>query len=539
MRRSHFEDRHVIPLYHGGITHPIQRLDTDFVVVGAGVAGLRAAIELSSQGRVLVVAKDSLRESSSEYAQGGIAVALSDDDEIELHEHDTLFAGDGLCDVEAVRTLVEEGPAAIEQLIAWGTAFDREGSQLVFAREGAHSRDRVLHAKGDSTGQEIVRALRHKAAQQPNISFQSFAAVTDLLQRDGEIVGVSALDERSGTTVWIEARGTLLATGGLGRVFENTTNPDVATGDGVACAWRAGADISDIEFVQFHPTALYIPSAPRFLLSEALRGEGGYLRNASGERFMERYHPLKELAPRDVVSRAITMETRNTGTTNVYLDLTHLAPGFVHKRFPRIYETCLRYGVDLEKNQAPVRPAAHYAMGGVRTDLLGQTNLPRLYAAGEVACTGVHGANRLASNSLLEGVVFGARAGSSMSALPALTSQSISAVVTAKFPVISEPELRSLTWRNCGVVRNGPELRATRDRLSQTALQPLSTAARADFELRNMHQVAYLIAAAALAREESRGGHYRTDFPEKSTAFEKHSILKNTGHGLDAEISFA
>jgi L-aspartate oxidase len=529
----------VIPLYHGVIAVPIQRFSTDFIVVGAGVAGLRAAIELAKHGRVLVIAKDSLRESSSEYAQGGIAVALSDDDEIELHEQDTLRAGDGLCDVEAVRTLVEEGPAAIQQLIEWGTAFDRKGADLLFTREGAHSRDRVLHAHGDSTGREIVRALRQQAAQQSAISFQSFAAVTDLVKSNGEVLGVLALDERTSSTVLVEARAVLLATGGLGRVFENTTNPDVATGDGVACAWRAGAEIADIEFVQFHPTALYVPSAPRFLLSEALRGEGAYLRNSQGERFMQNYHPLAELAPRDVVSRAIISDMQRTGTTSVFLDLTHLPTGFVCGRFPRIYDTCLHYGVDLETQAAPVRPAAHYEMGGVRTDLFGRTNVGRLYAAGETACTGVHGANRLASNSLLEGVVFGARAGAAM---PECTDTDVNTTLadcTPVFPVIAESELRALTWRDCGVVRNGRDLSAACARLRDTPLDQRSHAARSDFELRNLHQVAYLIAAAALAREESRGGHFRTDFAEKSPDFQKHSILTNPGTGFDAKICFA
>lgn len=500
-------------------------MQTDFVVVGAGVAGLSAAIELASAGRVLIVAKDSLRESSSEYAQGGIAAALSDDDEVELHEHDTIVVGDGLCDVEAVRTLVEEAPAAIERLIEWGAAFDREGTKLLFAREGAHSRNRVLHAHGDSTGREIVRTLRHKAQSIENISFQTFAAVTDLQQHAGEIAGVFAFDEKAQRTVSVSARAVLLGTGGLGRVFENTTNPDVATGDGVACGYRAGAVISDIEFVQFHPTALYVPFAPRFLLSEALRGEGAYLRNASGERFMERYHPLKELAPRDVVSRAIVMELRATGDESAFLDLTHLPAGFVRDRFPRIYETCVQYGVDLERAPAPVRPAAHYAMGGVKTDLLGRTSLPRLFAAGEVACTGVHGANRLASNSLLEGVVFGARAGKAMSELPELPAGRAELVDTLKFPVITERDLRAIAWNACGVLRNGPELAAAHKRLSSRTFEECATPDRARFELRNMHQVALLLSLAAIAREESRGGHYRTDFPFKSAAFEKHSMI--------------
>jgi len=522
------------------ITLPIQRIRTDFIVVGAGVAGLRAAIELASAGRVLVIAKDSLRESSSEYAQGGIAAALSDDDEVALHEQDTLTAGDGLCDIAAVRTLVEEGPLAVEQLIQWGTAFDREGAALLFAREGAHSRNRVLHAHGDSTGREIVRSLHQHARSLENITFQSFAAVTDLLMQGGVAAGVSVFDESSGSLVQVEARGVLLATGGLGRVFENTTNPDVATGDGVACAYRAGAAVSDIEFVQFHPTALYVPSAPRFLLSEALRGDGAYLRNASGERFMERYHPLKELAPRDVVSRSVVMEMRSSGDESAFLDLTHLPDGFVSSRFPRVYETCLRYGVDLEKMPAPVRPAAHYAMGGVRTDLFGQTNIPHLYAAGEVACTGVHGANRLASNSLLEAVVFGGRAGRAMASLdpaPEPASESFENA-TPLIPAISERELRAVAWNSCGILRSGPELAAAHTKLRSRSLEVMKSAGRNEFELRNIHQVATLIAAAALAREESRGGHYRTDFPARSPLFEKHSMITRSSKKDDDSVTF-
>ncbi|HEX7360821.1 MAG TPA: L-aspartate oxidase [Bryobacteraceae bacterium] len=514
-----------------------ERIRTDFVVVGAGIAGLRAAIELASAGEVLVIAKGSLRESSSEYAQGGIAVALSDDDEVRLHEQDTLVAGDGLCNSEAVHTLVEEGPAAIEQLIEWGTAFDRAGNKLAFTREGAHSRNRVLHAHGDSTGREIVRTLAQRAGLSDRISFRTFSAVTDLLVQDGEVTGVAAFEDAARRSVLIEARAVLLATGGLGHVFENTTNPDVATGDGVACGYRAGAAVQDIEFVQFHPTALYLPSAPRFLLSEALRGEGGYLRNAQGERFMERYHPLKELAPRDVVSRSIVMELRASGDAAVFLDLTHLAPGFVRQRFPRIYETCLRYGVDLETNPAPVRPAAHYAMGGIRTDLWGRTTIPRLYAAGEAACTGVHGANRLASNSLLEGVVFGARAGTSMRSAAPLFSRSEATVPQPCFPSISQQELRSITWNSCGILRSGAALETA---YADLRLRPCSemSPSLAAFELRNMRQVSLLIAFAALHRKESRGGHYRTDFPAKSAAFEKHSILKRVHSDRDPEISF-
>ena len=494
-------------------------MSPDFLVIGAGVAGLRAAIELASAGRVLVVAKDTLRESSSEYAQGGIAVALSDDDEVALHEQDTLVAGDGLCDPAAVRTLVEEGPAAIQELIEWGAEFDRVDGELAFTREGAHSRNRVLHAHGDSTGKEIARTLYRRAAALPNIEFRSFSATTDLLTDDGRVSGAMVYEADRRRLTAVRAKAVLLATGGLGCVYRETTNPEVATGDGVSMAWRAGAGIADIEFVQFHPTALHVEGAPRFLLSEALRGEGGYLRNAAGERFMERYHPLAELAPRDVVSRAIVAEMRLTGAPHVWLDITHKGADFARRRFPRIYETCLHYGVDLALEPAPVHPAAHYAMGGVRTDLDGRTNLERLYAAGEVACTGVHGANRLASNSLLEGVVFGARAARAMRDWASATTVPPGPEPEAAFPRVAREEVRSLAWEKCGILRSGPELRAACDWLSS-----LPPGGAVDYEVRSIWQVAYLIAQCALAREESRGAHFRTDFPDKAVEA-RHSVI--------------
>jgi L-aspartate oxidase len=484
-------------------------MNPDFLVIGAGVAGLRAAIELAQAGSVQVVAKDTLRESSSEYAQGGIAVALSDDDEVALHEQDTLYAGDGLCDRAAVRTLVEEGPAAIQQLIEWGAEFDRQGSKLAFTREGAHSRNRVLHAHGDSTGREIARTLYCKASSLPNITFRSFAATTDLLLHGG-VRGALLYDAEARREVTVHAGAILLATGGLGNVFLNTTNPDVATGDGVAMAYRAGAEISDIEFVQFHPTALHVEGAPRFLLSEALRGEGGRLLNSRGERFMERYHPLQELAPRDVVARAIVAEMNRTWASHVLLDLTHREPGFVRTRFPRIYETCLRYGVDLEREPAPVAPAAHYAMGGVRTDLDGRTTIPGLFAAGEAACTGVHGANRLASNSLLEGVVFGARAGRAMLECGRVSEQAAEPLgASGAAPVRPSPEIQRIAWEKCGIIRSADGLRE--------AVRLLEAAGAT---------VPWLIARCALAREESRGAHFRTDFPEKRDEFSRHSIVR-------------
>jgi L-aspartate oxidase len=499
-------------------------MQPDFLVIGAGVAGLRAAIELASAGSVLVVAKESLHESSSEYAQGGIAVALSDDDEVDLHERDTLYAGDGLCDRAAVRTLVHEGPAAIRQLIEWGAEFDREDCKLAFTREAAHSRNRILHAHGDSTGREIARVLYSKAASLAGVTLRGYSSIGDLLVDQDGVAGALLNGEP------VKARAVLLATGGLGRVFRNSTNPDVATGDGVAMAYRAGAEIQDIEFVQFHPTALLLPGAPCFLLSEALRGEGAQLRNAAGERFMERYHPLKELAPRDIVARAIVSEIAATGAPHVLLDLSHRRPGFVPARFPRIYQTCLRYGVDLERQAAPVAPAAHYAMGGVRTGLGGRTSVPRLYAAGEVACTGVHGANRLASNSLLEGVVFGARAARAMLSQAGDPPRGTFAVpgesaAAGGAETLGAADVQALAWRLCGIVRDAAGLAEACRRLEAAVPAP---------EARNVREVAALIARCGLAREESRGAHFRADFPEKRDRFAAHSIVKR-----DAPVVFS
>src|SRR5271166_3573796 len=444
-------------------------VETDFIVVGAGIAGLRASVELAAAGRVLCLAKREVTESNTQYAQGGIAAALSDDDEVSLHLDDTLKAGDGLCNAEAVRILVGEGPVRIEELIDWGTQFDRTGTKIAFTREGAHSRSRVLHAHGDSTGREIGRALYLKAKALKPIVFREFEFTTEIVLHDGQVIGVRALDN-DGQLHEIHASSVLLATGGLGQVYSDTTNPQVATGDGVAMAYRAGADISDMEFVQFHPTALYLKNAPRFLLSEALRGEGGYLRNLELQRFMHKYHEMGELAPRDVVARAIAHELEVTKRPDavVYLDLTHLSGESVRKRFPTIYATCMRYNVDITEELVPIRPAAHYAMGGVRTDLDGRTSIPGLYAAGEVACTGVHGANRLASNSLLEGLVYGARAARTMREHlhaghkgPVAGAKDASANSNGQ-PAETEQfikKVQSLMWQHVGVVREGKNLR--------------------------------------------------------------------------------
>ncbi len=515
----------------------------DFLVIGSGIAGLRAAIELAASGRVLVVSKAELTESATQYAQGGIAAALSDDDEISLHLEDTLKAGDGLCREEAVKVLVEEGPGRIQELLDWGTRFDREGTKLAFTREGAHSRSRVLHAQGDSTGREILRALFARARSLGHIEFLSNFFTIDLLLDDGRVCGVRYLDEQTGCVRQIETQRVLLATGGLGQVYAETTNPAVATGDGVAIAYRAAAVLADLEFVQFHPTALYAKGAPRFLLTEALRGEGARLVNTSLERFMRHYHDDAELAPRDVVSRAIVTEMQRTGSEFVYLDLTELDPAHVQRRFPRIYQVCQQYNLDITADLVPVRPAAHYAMGGVLTDLWGRTNIPGLYAAGEVACTGVHGANRLASNSLLEGLVYGARVGQAMReekprrrrsrAAPPPQSAAPAANSTEPASATRERELAKLTadiqavmWNKVGIVRTGKELQEACRHIDQVTPPPLAAPNRQAYELVNLRDVARIIAECALAREESRGSHYRKDFPMRDdTRWARHSRI--------------
>jgi L-aspartate oxidase len=516
-------------------------VETDYIVVGAGVAGMRAAIELASAGRVLVLAKNELTESATQYAQGGVAVALSDEDEISLHLQDTLDAGDGLSNPEAARVLVEEGPPRIQELIDWGTEFDRQGTKLTFTREAAHSRSRVLHAHGDSTGREIGRALYAKATTLKHISFWEWEFTADLCLLDGRVAGIRVMNDR-GETREVHARAVLLATGGLGQVYRETTNPGVATGDGVAMAFRAGAEIQDMEFVQFHPTALYVKKAPRFLLSEALRGEGAYLRNAEMQRFMPKYHEMAELAPRDVVARAIAheLEVSRLADPVVYLDLTHLDTSHVAARFPRIHSTCLQYNIDIGTDLIPVRPAAHYAMGGVRSDQHGRTSLPGLYAAGEVACTGVHGANRLASNSLLEGLVYGARAGKMIreETPPAIGKPNHAgsrAGKAAENPATREGRgaeemiraVRDLAWKNIGIVRSGAGLRAAIEQLEEWRKCLPAMTSRRQCEANNIFQTALLTARSALARQESRGAHYRLDYPSHDDArFKKHSIVR-------------
>jgi L-aspartate oxidase len=496
---------------------------TDFLVIGSGIAGLRAAADLAASGDVVVLTKADPVESNTGYAQGGIAAAVGNDDTPDLHAADTIAAGDGLCFEPAVRVLVEDGVRYVRELVEWGARFDREPSgALALAKEAAHKVRRVLHSH-DATGREIGRTLWSRVADQRKVLVERNARATSLVVRDGRCVG--ARFDSAGGTQQIEAAAVLLATGGAGQVFRETTNPAVATGDGVTLAWHAGAQVADLEFVQFHPTALNVPGAPRFLLSEALRGEGAYLVNADGERFMTRYQPAGELASRDLVSRAIVLEQRRTGQP-VFLSLQHLDADWVRQRFPTIAKACQSAGFDLATERIPVGPAAHYIMGGVETDLWGRTSMPGLFAAGEVACTGVHGANRLASNSLLEGLVFGARAAQAM-----LNAKNVDGTFSLLAPPDrprktktswpkSEGEVRTLMWRSVGLMREDASLGAAESQLERwyRALAPYFEKGGMDdarWRLASIVTVGWLIARAALRREETRGGHARSDFPAR------------------------
>jgi L-aspartate oxidase len=483
---------------------------TDFLIVGSGIAGLRAAADLAPAGGVLVLTKADPTESNTGYAQGGIAAAMGPEDSAALHGSDTIAAGDGLCDEAAVRVLVEDGVRYVHELIQWGARFDRDpDGGLSLGREGAHGLRRVLHA-ADATGREIGRTLWARVSTQGRVHVETNARAVELMVEDGRCIGARYV--AGGVVHDVHAGAVLLATGGAGQVFRETTNPPVATGDGVMLAWFAGARMTDLEFVQFHPTALDVPGAPRFLLSEALRGEGARLLNASGERFMTRYESAGELASRDLVSRAIVREQGRT-CAPVYLSMRHFDPEWVRRRFPTITDACKTAGLDVATDLIPVGPAAHYVMGGVQTDLWGRTTLPGLFAAGEVACTGVHGANRLASNSLLEGLVFGARAAQAM-LLPQPVPEvpEVPTVPRAAFGRLpAEEHVRGLMWNSVGLWRE--------EALLKTAAEALDEWYEALGDNRDriaaLVTVGRLMARAALRREETRGCHARADFPRR------------------------
>ncbi|PKM81395.1 MAG: L-aspartate oxidase [Firmicutes bacterium HGW-Firmicutes-14] len=530
-------------------TRDLPLIQTDFLIIGSGIAGLYTALKASSFADVTVLTKKKLGDTNTERAQGGIAAAIHSTDSPSLHRADTLEAGAGLCDIDAVEVLVNEGPDRVRELISLGANFDRLDGELAFAREAAHCRRRILHA-GDSTGEEIQSTLASNLLEGINSEFRQNAVrflednmVIDLLTDDNRCYGALVWDNTTGRTVVYLARITVLAAGGVGQVFKNTTNPDIATGDGIALAFRAGAAVTDMEFVQFHPTALYLPGAPRFLISEAVRGEGAVLRNIHGERFMPRYHPGAELASRDIVARAIIREMAVTGGSHVYLDLSPMAGEKVKKRFPTITRTCAQYGIDIINEMIPVAPAAHYMMGGVQTNLDGETSVRGLYACGEVACQGVHGANRLASNSLLDGLVFGyrivehSRHRLNRGEIPRgrrFKNRQLHTCKPGETAGVRE-KIQKIMWDKVGIVRDGQGLQTALDKLHETEPVLLNEACGVDdMETYNILTVGEIIARAALTRSESRGGHYRTDFVMRDDVhWKKHVVLRrNPGGGI-------
>jgi L-aspartate oxidase len=511
-------------------------LFTDVLVIGAGIAGLRAALEIPKDIDVLVVTKDSIQQSNSAFAQGGIAGVLSPEDRFENHIEDTMTAGGGLCHRDIVEMVVREAPHQINDLITFGTHFDEEEGHLALTREGGHSHRRIVHALGDATGHEVMRAIIARAKDAPNLTIWDDTFTLDLLTHEGRCVGALVHRPNQGKLlVW--AKQTILASGGAGMVYRETTNPPVATGDGMAAAYRAGAELRDMEFMQFHPTVLYVAGSSRFLISEAVRGEGAYLRDKHMDRFMLKVDARAELAPRDVVAQAIVRCMERTKHPNVYLDLRHLDKDLVRRRFPGIDKVCRGFGLDITSDLIPIRPGAHYMIGGVTVDDKGRTTLPGLWAAGEVTSSGLHGANRLASNSLLEGLVFGAACAHGAAEIAARLPDHFTAIpLSSQF----EPEsagmldvtditnsLRSMMVRNMGVIREHPGLEdAQRDVAFWCRYcLPREFTQRAGWELQNLLTIARLMIHAALTREESRGVHFRGDFPEPNDALWKRHVV--------------
>ena len=529
----------------------------DYVIVGSGIAGLYAALMAREQGTVLVLTKGSIDECNTKYAQGGIAAAVGPDDSADLHFEDTMEAGAGLVDEEAAQILTSEAADRIADLVQFGVPFDSVDGEVALGREGAHSRARILHAGGDSTGAHIELTLS-EVARHSRVTILEHSLALEVVMQEGSARGIVALDTRTNTTEEFDASHLILATGGCGQLYRVSTNPEVATADGVALAYRAGAEIMDMEFIQFHPTALRLPGVPVFLISEAVRGEGGRLINSEGRRFMPDYDARAELAPRDIVARAIVSEMAKMGSDRVYLDITHLPAERTAARFPQIRHYCAQYGLDITREPIPVSPAAHYMMGGVRTNSWGETNVRNLYACGEVACTGVHGANRLASNSLLETVVFAKRiigrtlSGESKPTPPSLDVVSLPDAAARdlkagiyrpageSMPRVGAParalpfaeaalslaSLQSLMWEKVGMVRIGEGLAEASLTLSMWERSAPRPSDRPSHELANLLTAGRLVTEAALIRQESRGAHYRTDFPYPDDAWRRHIIFR-------------
>ena len=506
----------------------------DYIIIGSGIAGLYTALLACQKGSVLVITKGGIDDCNTKHAQGGIAAPIGLNDSPELHFKDTMKAGDGLCDPEAVKILADEAPDRISDLVRLGVPFDTVNGAIALTMEAAHSVPRILHAGGDATGAHIEATLSTRV-REFKIKVLEYCLVTDIVVENGIARSIKGLDLRNDSNLEFACNNIILATGGAGHLYKYTTNPDVATGDGVALAYKAGAELTDMEFYQFHPTGLRLPGVPPFLISEAVRGEGGILRNVEGYRFMRDYTPEGELAPRDVVARSILFEMRKTGSDRVFLDVTHLPVSVVMTRFPNIYKYCLDHGLDITKGLIPVAPAAHYMMGGVKTNTWGETNLKGLSAVGEVACTGVHGANRLASNSMLEVLVFSKRIierterkKNSTDSSPRLEiCLDLSEKKTPpKMAPVNLRALQDLMWNKVGIIRDKAWLIEAADTLAGWQQRLPEAADRHTHELNNLVLTSRLVVEAALLREESRGAHFRSDFPDHSSKWEKHITFK-------------
>lgn len=505
----------------------------DYIIVGSGIAGLYTALLAKEHGSVLIITKGSIDDCNTKHAQGGIAAAIGKNDSVELHFRDTIAAGDGLCDEEAVRILVNEAPERIADLVNLGVPFDTLDGEIALALEAAHSVSRILHAGGDATGEHIEVTLSRQV-RSSKIQVIEDCLATDIIVEEGKVRGIKSLDCRTGSAEEFQCHALILATGGAGQLYKFNTNSDIATGDGIALAFKTGAEIIDMEFFQFHPTALRLPGVAPFLISEAVRGEGGILRNIHGQPFMSDYSQQGDLAPRDVVARSIVYEMKKTGSDKVFVDVTHLPPHVTTTRFPHIYQFCLQHGLDITRELIPVAPAAHYMMGGIKTNTWGETNIAGLFAAGETACTGVHGANRLASNSMLEVIVFSKRIIEKAIAghtTPGTTRPGdihhllSNRQVSEPVPLPSLSALQKLHWDKVGVMRDSEVLTHAADTLAAWQKSAPAPTDRPSYELSNLILTGRLVSEAALLREESRGAHFRSDFPQRSSEWQRHIVF--------------